>query len=1058
MRKICLVTLLCVSYAISMQAQVNINTQWTWIGGSKHIPLKPVPGTKGVAAEDNTPSGRKDPVSWVDASGTVWMFGGTGHGTDGVGMLNDLWKYNNATNQWTWVSGSISINNAGVYGIQGVAADANMPGSRTGSCSWVGADGKLYLFGGNGSAASGSGWLNDLWKYDPSTNQWTWVNGPATANAQGVYGTEGVTAVGNRPGGRAGATIWKGNGSIIWMFGGDGFATSATAGRLSDLWKYDQSTDQWTWMRGANIINSNGGSSSGPEARNAGNTSWKDNAGNLYLFGGAKNGSFSLINPPCGDGCPAYALIGDFWRYNVAGNNWTQIGGALPSKRYHGLSWTDAAGNFWLSGGYGVNLSNPPNMGGFVVDAHLNDIWKFNTTTQVWTQISGDYGEQIPGAFNVMGVTSAANKKGGRASAVTWFDNTGKLYSFGGQVQELSPVTFRNDVWSYDPVTNLHTWLKGDTISTADPSYGQLAVAGPSNSPGERSGSGRWSDNNGNLWLFGGDMYKRLSSPPGYFAFDDLWKYNISSGQWAWMQGNGQGNPKPGPRQNMTTWTDNSNNLWLFGGEGYFSGTYNDLWKYVPASNAWTLMKGSASAYESGSTGASNGTQGVAAATNVPASRELAMNWKDNAGNLWIFGGMFRVSPRQYSDLWRFDVASGMWTWVKGSTAYNQYTSTVAQLGVADANNNPGARIAGASWTDNAGNFWMFGGEVTSTPTYSGDLWRFNPDTREWTCFAQTNNTTGVYGVKGTANAANRPGARSRMATWTDAYGNLWLMGGLGYDKNGATGRLNDVWMYNTATNLWTWVKGDDVVSTPGVYGTKGIPDPANKPGARYAASSWLDGVGDIWIYGGNGFDEAGFGPVPDMWKLASPSLGSLPVRLVEFRGRIVNSDGLLNWKTENEENASAYIVERSTDRKNYVSVGTIAANNTSGGHLYSFTDPGITSLNAPVLYYRLKQKDTDGRSAYSNIVALTIDKSFLVMLYPNPVDKTANITITTDRNETVNVKVINSTGAVIKQLQWKLTRGSRSESIDCSTLAKGTYYIELSGETILKNLRFVKQ
>jgi hypothetical protein len=43
----------------------------------------------------------------------------------------------------------------------------------------------------------------------------------------------------------------------------------------------------------------------------------------------------------------------------------------------------------------------------------------------------------------------------------------------------------------------------------------------------------------------------------------------------------------PGARQYATTWTDNNGNLWLFGGIGYDSTgaqttMLNDLWKYVP--------------------------------------------------------------------------------------------------------------------------------------------------------------------------------------------------------------------------------------------------------------------------------------------------------------------------------------------------------------------------------------------------------------------------------------------------------------------------------------------
>ncbi|MCH7490236.1 MAG: Ig-like domain-containing protein [Gemmatimonadetes bacterium] len=69
---------------------------------------------------------------------------------------------------WTWVSGSTSINQPGVYGTQGVASGSNTPGARSGAASWIDASGNLWLFGGGGIDAAGSfGDLNDLWRGTP---------------------------------------------------------------------------------------------------------------------------------------------------------------------------------------------------------------------------------------------------------------------------------------------------------------------------------------------------------------------------------------------------------------------------------------------------------------------------------------------------------------------------------------------------------------------------------------------------------------------------------------------------------------------------------------------------------------------------------------------------------------------------------------------------------------------------------------------------------------------------------------------------------------------------
>src|SRR5262249_58934617 len=40
-------------------------------------------------------------------------------GTGTSGSLNDLWSFDPASGQWTWVSGALAINAGGQYGTQG---------------------------------------------------------------------------------------------------------------------------------------------------------------------------------------------------------------------------------------------------------------------------------------------------------------------------------------------------------------------------------------------------------------------------------------------------------------------------------------------------------------------------------------------------------------------------------------------------------------------------------------------------------------------------------------------------------------------------------------------------------------------------------------------------------------------------------------------------------------------------------------------------------------------------------------------------------------------------
>ncbi|MBI2439775.1 MAG: hypothetical protein HYV35_00200 [Lentisphaerae bacterium] len=137
---------------------------------------------------------------------------------------------------WAWEAGATNINQNGTYGTQGMAAPTNTPGARYSAVSWADGMGALWLFGGIGYPASGSwGYLNDLWKYDHVTTNWTWVKGANSTNQPGTYGTQGTAAPGNTPGAREGAVSWADETGALWLFGGIGYGASGSAGRLNDL-------------------------------------------------------------------------------------------------------------------------------------------------------------------------------------------------------------------------------------------------------------------------------------------------------------------------------------------------------------------------------------------------------------------------------------------------------------------------------------------------------------------------------------------------------------------------------------------------------------------------------------------------------------------------------------------------------------------------------------------------------------------------------------------------------------------------------------------------------
>jgi N-acetylneuraminic acid mutarotase len=445
--------------------------------------------------------------------------------------------------------------------------------------------------------------------------------------------------------------------------------------------------------------------------------------------------------------------------------------------------------------------------------------------------------------------------------------------------------------------------------------YGTLGTFAAANNPGNRQNPVTWTDMSGDLWLFGGYGCNSASSMN---YLNDLWEYKTSTGQWAWVGGSSASEVSanspayaygvygtkgtastaniPGGRSNATAWMDKSGNFWLFGGigveapgtpGGYYSGLLNDLWKFAPSTKAWTWVSGSNTFGTNGGQASVYGTLGDGAEGNAPGGRYSPVSWVDGNGNFWLFGGEGMGSSTdtpaseqyQLNDLWEFQPSSGEWAWMGGSDSYSAnpvIPGVYGTIGVPSANNVPGARLLGTNWTDKSGNFWLFGGSGFDANGGDGalaDLWEYNPTSQEWAWMGGSSTlpsdyvVSGIYGMEGVAAAGNLPGGRYGATAWNDDNGNFWLLGGYGYDSSSDDpGYLNDLWAFDPTTKEWTWMAGSSVLGGPengqggqnGTYGTLGSAAESNSPGGREDAAGWTDGKGNLWLYGGYGFDGVG--------------------------------------------------------------------------------------------------------------------------------------------------------------------------------------------------------
>lgn len=432
---------------------------------------------------------------------------------------------------YTWVHGANFRDMAGVYNGIANPLPANTPGARSGAVSWKDNSGNLWLFGGFGfDQQASNGLLGDLWVYEPATNMWQFVKGDSLSMQMGNYGTQGVPAPTNKPGTRVGATGWTDFAGNLWLFGGIGIDNSFSFGELNDLWKYNIATNQWTWVRGSSaaVPTGNYGTMNVPSPTNdpggrVGPNSWVDGTGKVWLFGGQGI-----------DGTSNSGSLNDLWRYDPATNEWTWIGGNnvvdqtgiygtlsvpsttnMPGSRALAASWIDASNNLWLFGGNGLDGSS------FFPDA-LNDLWRYNTTTNEWTWMGGANVSAQNGQYGTLGSPSPNNVPGSRFGHSAFRDNANMVYIFGGFGLDASSLSqdAMNDLWKFNMTTSEWTWIHGSNTQLDIGSHGTLGMPAITNSPPSRAMSATWSDASGNFWLMGGNGFDGQ-----YGDFNDLWKF-----------------------------------------------------------------------------------------------------------------------------------------------------------------------------------------------------------------------------------------------------------------------------------------------------------------------------------------------------------------------------------------------------------------------------------------------------------------------------------------------------------------------------------------------------
>ncbi|MFK7807129.1 MAG: ELWxxDGT repeat protein [Saprospiraceae bacterium] len=185
-----------------------------------------------------------------------------------------------------------------------------------------------------------------------------------------------------------------------------------------------------------------------------------------------------------------------------------------------------------------------------------------------------------------------------------------------------------------------------------------------------------------------------------------------------------------------------------------------------------------------------------------------------------------------------------------------------------------------------------------------------------------------------------------------------------------------------------------------------------------------------------------------------------LPVELLDFWARPDVGENVinLNWTTASEENNYGFFIERSPNLSDWQIIGFVKG--TEEGVFpaeYKFVDQ---HPKAGDNYYRLRQRDYDGKEEFSPTTHVSMDLTIVGNVYPNPVKISTGVMldITTSVKGDATVQVFNMSRQVVIQNEYELVEGPQLIPLDLQNIPSGIYIIKVESRGMVMNTKLLVQ
>jgi hypothetical protein len=229
-----------------------------------------------------------------------------------------------------------------------------------------------------------------------------------------------------------------------------------------------------------------------------------------------------------------------------------------------------------------------------------------------------------------------------------------------------------------------------------------------------------------------------------------------------------------------------------------------------------------------------------------------------------------------------------------------------------------------------------------------------------------------------------------------------------------------------TLTFNWNVGETSGTITTPALY--------------HFESGAWVKQTGTTNSPTATSLEYTGYTGTFSPFAIGDANI-NLPVTWLSFTAAKLQNGVQLNWSTASEVNTKDFVVEYSNNTQQWTPLGTVqASNNSTTVQNYSYYHANPLKNNI-YNYYRILQRDIDGKFSYSKIVSIIFNEPGPDMsVYPNPVSDVLTVYL----SESKLVRLINAAGAIV----WQSNLPAGRNQISVSQYSKGVYVLTAGGQS----------